>query len=68
MNAVNIEDLLDLIEAMKRVSADEIIAASEENNELERIAHIATEATYNAVIEKLESLRVYAVTVLDSKE
>jgi hypothetical protein len=68
MNAVNIEDLLDLIEAMKRVSADEIIAASKENNELERIAHIATETTYNAVIEKLESLRVYAVTVLDSKE
>jgi hypothetical protein len=68
MNAVNIEDLLDLIEAMKRVSVDEIIAASKENNELERIAHIATEATYNAVIEKLESLRVYAVTVLDSKE
>lgn len=68
MNAVNIEDLLDLIEAMKRVSADEIIAVSKENNELERIAHIATEATYNAVIEKLESLRVYAVTVLDSKE
>jgi hypothetical protein len=68
VNAVNIEDLLDLIEAMKRVSADEIIAASKENNELERIAHIATEATYNAVIEKLESLRVYAVTVLDSKE
>ena len=68
MNAVNIEYLLDLIEAMKRVSADEIIAASKENNELERIAHIATEATYNAVIEKLESLRVYAVTVLDSKE
>lgn len=68
MNAVNIEDLLDLIEAMKRVSADEIIAASKENNELERIAHIATEATYNAVIEKLGSLRVYAVTVLDSKE
>lgn len=28
MNAVNIEDLLDLIETMKRVSADEIIAAS----------------------------------------
>lgn len=68
MNAVNIEDLLDLIDAMKRTSADEIIAASKENNELERIAHIATEATYNAVIEKLESLRVYAVTVLDSKE
>ena len=68
MNAVNIEDLLDLIEAMKRVSADEIIAASKESNELERIAPIATEATYNAVIEKLESLRMYAVTVLDSKE
>lgn len=68
MNAVNIEDLLDLIDAMKRASADEIIAASKENNELERIAHIATEATYNAVIEKLESLRVYAVTVFDSKE
>lgn len=68
MNAVNIEDLLDLIDAMKRASADEIIAASKENNELERIAHIATEATYNAVIEKLESLRVYAVTILDSKE
>ena len=68
MNAINIEDLLDLIDAMKRASADEIIAASKENNELERIAHIATEATYNAVIEKLESLRVYAVTVLDSKE
>lgn len=68
MNAVNIEDLLDLIEGMKRVSADEIIAASKENNELERIAHITTEATYSAVIEKLESLRVYAVTVLDSKE
>lgn len=68
MNAVNIEDLLDLIEDMKRVSADEIIAASKENNELERIAHIATEATYNAVIEKPESLRVYAVTILDSKE
>jgi len=68
VNAVNIEDLLDLIEDMKRASADEIIAASKENNELERIAHIATEATYNAVIEKLESLRVYAVTVLDSKE
>lgn len=68
MNAVNIEDLLDLIDTMKRASADEIIAASKENNELERIAHIATEATYNAVIEKLESLRVYAVTVLDSKE
>ena len=68
MNAVNIEDLLDLIDSMKRVSADEIIAASKENNELERIAHIATEATYNAIIEKLESLRVYAVTVLDSKE
>lgn len=68
MNAVNIEDLLDLIDAMKRASADEIIAASKENNELERIAHIATEATYNAVIEKLESLRVYAVTALDSKE
>lgn len=60
--------MLDLIEGMKRVSADEIIAASKENNELERIAHIATEATYNAVIEKLESLRVYAVTILDSKE
>ena len=68
MNAVNVEDLLDLIESMKRVSADEIIVASKENNELERISHIATEATYNAVIEKLESLRVYAVTVLDSKE
>lgn len=68
MNAVNIEDLLDLIDAMKRTSADEIIAASKENNELERIAHIATEATYNAVIKKLESLRVYAVIVLDSKE
>ena len=68
MNAVNIEDLLDLNDAMKRTSADEIIAASKENNELERIAHIATEATYSAVIEKLESLRVYAVTVLDSKE
>lgn len=68
MNAVNIEDLLDLIETMKRVSADEIIAASKENNELEFIAHIATEATYSAVIKKLESLRVYAVTVLDSKE
>lgn len=68
MNAVNAEDLLDLIETMKRVSADEIIAASKENNELERIAHIATEATYNVVIEKLESLRVYAVIVLDNKE
>jgi hypothetical protein len=68
MNAVNAEDLLDLIETMKRVSADEIIAASKENNELERIAHIATGATYNAVIEKLESLRVYAVIVLDNKE
>ena len=68
MNAVNIEDLLDLIDAMKRASADEIIAASKENNELERIVHIATEATYNAVIKKLESLRVYAVIVLDSKE
>lgn len=68
MNAVNIEDLLDLIDAMKRASADEIIAASKENNELEHIAHIATEATYNAVIKKLESLRVYAVIVLDSKE
>ena len=68
MNAVNIEDLLDLIDAMNRASADEIIAASKENNELERIAHIATEATYNAVIKKLESLRVYAVIVLDSKE
>ena len=68
MNAVNIEDLLDLIETMKRVSADEIIATSKENNELERIAHIATEATYSAVIEKLESLPVHAVTVLDSKE
>ena len=68
MNAVNIEDLLDLIESMKRISADEIIAASKENNKLERIAHIATEATYTAVIEKLESLHVYAVTVLDSKE
>lgn len=68
MKAVNIEELLDLIEAMKRVSADEIIAASKESNELERIAHIATEAIYNAVIEKLENLRVYAVTVLDSKE
>lgn len=68
MNAVNIEDLLDLIESMKRISADEIIAASKESNELERIAHIATEATYKAVIEKLENLRVYAVTVLDSKE
>ena len=67
MNAVNVEDLLDLIESMKRVSADEIIAASKESNELERIAH-ATEATYSVVIEKLESLRVYAVTVLDSKE
>lgn len=39
MNAVNVEDLLDLIESMKRVSADEIIAASKESNELERIAH-----------------------------
>jgi hypothetical protein len=68
MKAVNIEDLLDLIEAMKRVSADEIIAASKESNELEHIAHIATEATYNAVIEKLESLCVYEVTVSDSKE
>lgn len=68
MNAVNIEDLLDLIESMKSVSADQIIAASKENNELECIAHIATEATYKAVIEKLENLRVYAVTVLDSKE
>jgi hypothetical protein len=68
MNAVNVEDLLDLIEDMKRVSADEIIAASKENNELEHIAHIATEATYNAVIENLGNLRVYAVTVLDSKE
>lgn len=28
MNAVNVEDLLDLIESMKHVSADEIIAAS----------------------------------------
>lgn len=44
MNAVNIEDLLDLIEAMKRVSADEIIAASKENNELERIAYIALDS------------------------
>lgn len=68
MNAVNVEDLLDLIESMKHVSADEIIAASKENNELERIAHIATEATYIAVIKKLESLRVYAVIVLDNKE
>lgn len=68
MNAVNVEDLLDLIESMKHVSADEIIAASKENNELERIVHIATEATYNAVIKKLESLRVYAVIVLDNKE
>ena len=68
MNAVNVEDLLDLIESMKHVSADEIIAASKENNELERIAHIATEATYNPVIKKLESLRVYAVIVLDNKE
>ena len=68
MNAVNAEDLLDLLESMKRISADEIIAASKENNELERISHIATEATYKAVIEKLENLRVYAVTVLDSKE
>lgn len=68
MNAVNIEDLLDLIDAMKRASSDKIIAASKENNELERIAHIATEATYTAVIEKLENLRVYAVIVLDSKE
>lgn len=68
MNAVNVEDLLDLIESMKRISADEIIAASKENNKLERIAHIATEATYTAVIKKLESLHVYAVTVLDSKE
>ena len=57
MNAVNVEDLLDLIESMKHVSADEIIAASKENNELERIAHIATEATYKAVIEKLENLK-----------
>lgn len=68
MNTVNVEDLLDLIEGMKRVSADEIIAASKESNELERIAHIATESTYNAVIEKLENLRVYAVIVLDNKE
>ena len=68
MNAVNVEDFLDLIESMKRVSADEIIAASKESNELEHTAHIATEATYSVVIEKLESLRVYAVTVLDSKE
>ncbi len=52
MNAVNVEDLLDLIESMKRVSADEIIAASKENNELERIEHIATEATYNACYRK----------------
>ena len=56
------------MESMKSISADEIIAASKENNELERITHIATEATYKAVIEKLENLRVYAVTVLDSKE
>jgi hypothetical protein len=68
MNAINVEDLLDLIESMKRISADEIVAASKEDNELECIAHIATEAAYNAVIKKLESLRVYAVTVLDSKE
>ena len=68
MKAVNIEDLLDLIEAMKRVSADEIIAASKESNELKHIAHIATEATYNAVIKKLESLCVYEVTISDSKE
>lgn len=68
MKAVNIEDLLDLIDARKRVSADEIVAASKESNKLERIAHIATEATYNAVIEKLENLRVYEVTVSDSKE
>ena len=63
-----VRNLLNLIESMKRVSADEIIAASKESNELERIAHIATKAAYNAIIEKLESLRVYAVIVLDSKE
>lgn len=68
MNAVCVEDLLEVVEAMKGAAADEIIAASKASNELERTAHIATEATYSAVIDKLEGLRVYAVTRLDDAE
>ena len=68
MNAVCIEDLLEVVGAMKGAAADEIISASKASNKLERIAHLATEATYSAVIDKLEGLRVYAVTRLDDTE
>ena len=65
MNAVCVEDLLEVVEAMKGAAADESISASKASDELERIAHLATEAAYSAVIDKLEGLRVYAVTRLD---
>lgn len=68
MNAVCIEDLLEVVGAMKGAAADEIISASKASDKLERIAHLATEATYSAVIDKLEGLRVYEVTRLDDTE
>ena len=46
MNAVCVEDLLEVVEAMKGAAADESISASK-------------------AIDKLEGLRVYAVTRLD---
>ena len=65
MNAVCVEDLLEVVEAMKGAAADESISASKASDKLERNAHLATEAAYSAVIDKLEGLRVYAVTRLD---
>ena len=54
MNAVCVEDLLEVVEAMKGAAADESISASKASDKLERIAHLATEAAYSAVIDKLE--------------
>ena len=51
MNAVCVEDLLEVVEAMKGAAADESISASKASDELERIAHLATEAAYSAVID-----------------
>ena len=49
MNAVCVEDLLEVVEAMKGAAADESISASKASD-------------------KLEGLRVYAVTRLDDTE
>ena len=68
MNAVCVEDLLEVVGAMKGAAADESTSASKTSDKLERIAHLATEAAYRAVIDKLEGLRVYAVTRLDDTE